>query len=255
MLNEAKNTPYKFVLEHLAKGNAAPSLTSLLLQEGVTPEDEEILKYVSFTMYLAGSDTTASSLSAFFLAMTTYPEILKKAQSEVDAVVGNERVPTMQDREALPYVNAICTELLRWHAVAPVAMHISTQDEIYNGYFIPKGTFILGNIWFILSDPETYPDPDVFDPERFLGEDQQLDPRDACFGWGRRRCAGALLAESTIFICVVMALATLDVSRCVENGVECVPKYDVEEGIVRHVKPFKCRIVPRSKKTEELLHA
>jgi len=183
-----------------------------------------------------------------------YPEILKKAQSEVDALVGNERLPIMQDRGALPYVNAICKELLRWHAVGSLAIHVTAQDEIYNGYFIPKGTSLLGNIWFILSDPETYPDPDVFDPERFLGEDQQPDPREVCFGWGRRRCPGALLAESTIFICVAMALATLEVSRCIENGVECVPRYDVEEGTVRHVKPFKCRIVPRSQTVEDLLH-
>ena len=52
--------------------------------------------------------------------MTMYPEIFKKAQSEVDAVVGNERLPTMQDREALPYVDAICKEVLRWNVVAPV---------------------------------------------------------------------------------------------------------------------------------------
>ena len=97
------------------------------------------------------------------------------------------------------------------------------------------GVCLESNVWcrFILSNPQTYPDPDVFDPERFLGEDQQPDPRDACFGWGRRRCPGALLTESTIFICVAMALATLDVSRRVENGVECVPRYDVEEGVLR----------------------
>lgn len=91
------------------------------------------------------------------------------------------------------------------------------------------------NVWcrFILSDPEAYPDPDVFDPERFLGEDKQPDPRDACFGYGRRSCPGVHLAELTIFTCVTMALATLDVSRYIENGEECVPGYDVEEGIVR----------------------
>ena len=59
-------------------------------------------------------------LFAFFLAMTMYPEILKKGQAEIDAVVGNERLPTMKDRDALPYVNAICTELLRWNVFAPV---------------------------------------------------------------------------------------------------------------------------------------
>ena len=85
----------------------------------------------------------------------------------------------------------------------------------------------------ILSDPDEYPDPDVFNPERFLGENQQLDPRDVSFGWGRRRCPGILLGESTLFICVATALATMDISRCVENGVEVVPKYDVKEDMIR----------------------
>ena len=104
------------------------------------------------------------------------------------------------------------------------------------GSWTADGRVYLGsNIYcrFILSNPEVYPDPDVFDPERFLGEDQQPDPREACFGWGRRRCTGALLVESMVFICVAMVLATLNVSRCVENGIECVPRYDVEEGVIR----------------------
>ncbi|KAF8137074.1 cytochrome P450 [Boletus edulis] len=252
MVGEVVNTPHQFVLEHLAKGDAVPSFTSRLLQEGVTPEDEEILKWASFSMYLG---MTTSTLCAFFLAMTMYPEIFKKAQAEVDAVIGHERLPTMHDREALPYVNAMCKELLRWNVVVPLAMHVTTQDETYDGYLIPKGSFLLGNIWYILSDPGTYPDPDVFDPERFLGENQQHDPREACFGWGRRICPGAQLAEISIFICVVTALATLDVSRCIENGVACVPRYEVEEGIIRYLKPFKSRIVLRSKKAEVLLHA
>ena len=100
---------------------------------------------------------------------------------------------------------------------------------------VDGGVYPGSNVWcrFILSNPETYPDPDVFDPERFLGQDQQPDPSEACFGWGRRKCPGALLAESMIFIFVAMALATLDVSRCVENGIECVPRHDFEEGIIR----------------------
>ncbi|KAG6375607.1 cytochrome P450 [Boletus reticuloceps] len=229
MVSETANAPHRFVLEHLATGDVAPSFTSRLLQECV-PEDEEILKWL---LSPCGSDTTPSKLSAFFLAMTLYPEVFRKAQAEIDAVVGYERLPTIGDRDELPYVNAICKELLRWNVVAPLVMHVTTQDEIYDGYFIPKGTCLLGNIWFILNDPQTYPDPDVFNPERFLGENQQLDPREACFGWGRRSCPGAHLAELSIFICVATALATLDVSRYVENGVESVPRYDVKEGYVR----------------------
>ena len=86
---------------------------------------------------------------------------------------------------------------------------------------------------FILNDPESYPDPDVFNPERFLGKNQQPNPREACFGWGRRLCLGSRLAESMIFIYVAMALATLDVSRYVENGVELEPKYEYNEGMLR----------------------
>ena len=71
----------------------------------------------------------------------------------------------------------------------------------------------------------------MFNPERFLGEDQQPDPRQACLGWGRRSCVGARLAESTISIYVAMTVATLDVSRCVENCLELVPRYEFEEEI------------------------
>ncbi|KAF8547387.1 cytochrome P450 [Imleria badia] len=278
MVSETADTPHQFVLEHLARFlwlmvMATPSFTSRLLQEGVTPEDEEILKWASFSMYMGGYDTTPFTLSAFFLAMTVYPEVPKKAQAEIDAVVGHERLPTMGDRDTLPYVNTICKELLRWNVVIPLAMHVTIQDEICDGYFILKGTCLLGNIWFvaaqswvylrshiwcrfILSGPKTYPDPEVFNPERFLVEDQQLDPREACFGWG------------SIFICVAIALATLDVSRMVWSGYRSMASRRGSYGefsgplwsgfvktgwICSHVKPFKCRVVPRSKKAEDLL--
>ena len=101
--------------------------------------------------------------------MTMYPEILKKGQAEVDAVIGNDRLPTMKDRDALPYVNAICMELLRWNVLVPwstcfyfrtrafltqikcppLALHVNTQDIMYEGYLIPKGSWIVPNIWFV----------------------------------------------------------------------------------------------------------
>ncbi|KAF8134340.1 cytochrome P450 [Boletus edulis] len=244
MVEDAVNMPHEFVLEQLAKGDAEPSFTSRLLQQGLTPEDEEILKWASFTMNLGGSDTTPSMLLAFFRAMTMYPEVQKKAQAEVDSIVRDDRLPAMKDRDALPYVNAICMEILRWNVVIPIAGHVSTKDIHYEGHLIPKGSFLAPNIWFILSNPETYQDPERFDPERFL---------EACFGWGRRVCPGARLAESMLFIYVATTLATLNVSRCVENGVECVPRYEFEEGFLRRIKPFKCRITLRSKKADDLL--
>ncbi|KIJ18483.1 hypothetical protein PAXINDRAFT_128630 [Paxillus involutus ATCC 200175] len=255
MVTDTATKPHEFVLEHLAKGDAAPSFTSRLLQEGVTPEEENMLKWASFAMYLGGSDTTVSSIYAFFLAMTIYPEVFKKAQAEVEAKVGPDRLPTFDDRESLPYVNAVCTELIRWNVVIPMGMHVTSQDIIYEGYMMPKGSLILANIWHMLHDKETYPDPEVFNPERFLGDNVQPDPRNVCFGWGRRVCPGHHLADASIFISVAMSLATLDISRHVEDGIEVVPKHEVINGIVCHLKPFKCKITPRSKTVQDLLQS
>ncbi|KIJ60079.1 hypothetical protein HYDPIDRAFT_139854 [Hydnomerulius pinastri MD-312] len=256
LVTETATKPHEFVLEQLAKGNTVPSFTSRLLEEGVTPEEEDILMWASFSMYLGGSDTTVSTIYAFFLAMTIHPEVLKTAQAELDAIIGTERLPTFEDRDSLPYVNAICKEVLRWNVVAPLAMpHVTTQDEIFEGYFIPKGSMVSANIWYILHNEDTYPEPEVFRPERFLGDNVQPDPRDACFGYGRRICPGLHLADASIFISIAMSLATLNISRYVENGVEVVPKLEHLEGVVCHPLPFKCRITPRSPKTRTLLQS
>lgn len=81
--------------------------------------------------------------------MTLYPDVQKKAQEEVDRVVGSGRLPTMEDRGNLPYIEAIVNEVLRWHPVAPMGLpHTSTEDDICEGYLIPKGSMILANIWW-----------------------------------------------------------------------------------------------------------
>lgn len=91
---------------------------------------------------------TVSSLACFFLAMTIGPKFQRKAQEEIDRVVGPSRLPTIADRDLLPYVEAIIKEVLRWHPVAPMGIpHSSTDDDICDGYFIPKGSMLLANIW------------------------------------------------------------------------------------------------------------
>ena len=80
--------------------------------------------------------------------MTAYPEVQRKAQEEIDRVVGSDRLPNIRDREDLPYVNAIAKEVLRWHPVGPLGFpHLSTEEDVYEGYFIPKGSIVIPNIW------------------------------------------------------------------------------------------------------------
>jgi cytochrome P450 len=80
--------------------------------------------------------------------MTLFPDVQKKAQEEIDRVIGPCRLPTCADRENLPYVAATVKEVLRWHPVAPMGLpHTSTKDDVCEGYFIPKGSMLFANVW------------------------------------------------------------------------------------------------------------
>ena len=90
-------------------------------------------------------------MTAFFLAMINFPEAQRRAQAELDAVVGPTRLPGFADRDSLPYVNAVLKECLRWHSVLPLVIpHATTNDEEYNGYRIPAGSVLVPNSWYAL---------------------------------------------------------------------------------------------------------
>lgn len=123
----------------------------------------------------------------------------------------------------------------------------------------------------MLHDPEIYPDPFVFEPERHLGDEPQRDPRRICFGFGRRICPGIHLAEASIFSCIVMSLAVFTIEKALdENGVPITPVHENTSGIIRcaypstllhfiqtcfvsYPKPFKCAIKPRSQRARTLI--
>ena len=89
-----------------------------------------------------------SVLSTLFLALTAHPAVLARAHDEIDRVVGRARWPTFADRDNLPYVGALIREVCRWRPVAPLSVpHASSQDDVYEGYFIPKGTTVISAIW------------------------------------------------------------------------------------------------------------
>lgn len=109
--------------------------------------------------------------------------------------------------------------------------------------------------WFC-HDPEVYPDPMAFNPDRFLADPQPPDPKNFIFGFGRRICPGRLLAESSVWLTVAKTLAALDISKGVdEKGAEIEPTVDFLPGIISHPVPFKATIKARSPKHEELIRA
>ncbi|KAL0580912.1 hypothetical protein V5O48_001106 [Marasmius crinis-equi] len=260
-LQEMVEKPYDYVKQQIAAGTAMPSFSSLLLESKDLNEEEEFdLKWSAASLYSAASDTTVSAIYAFYLAMTLYPEVLKKAQAEIDHVIGNDRLPRIEDRPRLAYVDALVKEVFRWNSVTPLALpHRATQDDVHEGYFIPKGNFNYDYYDRKLThDPRIYPRPMEFDPERFLpveGRTQEPDPRGLCFGFGRRTCPGQQLADTSVFISCAMSLAVFDISKCVENGVVIEPVNDRTTGTISHPKPFKCAIQPRSQQAVALIQA
>jgi cytochrome P450 len=226
-------------------------------------------------------------MSCFFLAMTLFPEVQLKAQEEIDRIVGTKRLPNVEDRANLPYVDAIVKEVLRWHPVGPIGLpHMTTEDDIFDGYLIPKGALILANIWYasifyslllsvplnfrsteanfdasnraINHDPKVYHDPSVFKPERFLNSPEheaEPDPHNVSFGFGRRICPGRVLADSAIYLTVAQSLAVFTVSKAVENGKEIEPVVQFSPGIISHPAPYQTSIKPRSPEHEALVRA
>ncbi|KAG1874758.1 cytochrome P450 [Suillus subalutaceus] len=246
------------IVQEMAAGDAPMSCISAML-EGQTPtaEEHDIARWSAVSLYGGGSDTTVSAIYSLFLAMTLFPDVQKKAQAEIDAVVGPDRLPSLADRASLPYIEALAKEVLRWNVVTPIGLpHRVTEDDVHDGYYIPKGSIIIPNLWFMLHNPETYSDPSQFNPERFLANDgkkPETEPRTICFGFGRRICTGLLLAESSIWISAAMSLAVFDISKVVENGIEITPEVDPSSLTISHPKPFKCSIRARSAKAIALV--
>ncbi|KAF8523750.1 cytochrome P450 [Hysterangium stoloniferum] len=259
ILLDMPTVPFKAVKEEIKLGTAKPSLTATLLEDlsngdHVSLGDEELTRNVAGVIYAAGSDTTAVTLQIFILLMVLYPEAQYKAQRELDQVIGQNRLPEFDDREHLPYTNALCKEVLRWHPVLTTAFpHRLTQDDIIGQYFIPAGTMVFGNVWGILHSESTYgSDAMLFRPERFLGttDSDMKDPK-AAFGFGRRACPGRAMAESTLFITFASLLQVFNFSS--PHGCPAPDINGFSPGLFSRPDPFDCSIVPRSSSAEKLI--
>jgi len=256
LLTEMADVPHQMVKDQMASGTAVPSYTSELLSgKNITPDAEYNIKWSAASFYSGGADTTVSVIHSFYLAMITHPEAQRKAQEEIDMVIGNDRFPTFADQPNLPYVGALVKEVLRWNPVTPLGLpHISSEDDVYEGYFIPKGSTVFANIWQILHDPATYADPIEFKPERFLGDHPEEDPRVTTFGYGRRICPGLNLAQSSVWLACTMSLAVFEIEKYVDGFGNIVePKINYTDGTISHPAPFKYTIRPRSEKSAALI--
>ncbi|KAF8158885.1 cytochrome P450 [Mycena galopus ATCC 62051] len=214
---------------------------------------------VTALAYAVGADTTSATIRVFILAMALNPEVVRKAQSEIDTVVGLGRLPGFEHRNALPYCEAVVRELFRWRPIAPLGLpHATSEDDIYEGYFIPKGTTVFANIWAIVHDESIYPRPDTFNPERFLTADGQLNADDhiVAFGFGRRTCVGRHAADAAVWATVVSVLATFNITKAKDAAGEDIAIAPVfTDGVVSCPQAFECVITPRNNVARQLIEA
>ncbi|EPQ56876.1 cytochrome P450 [Gloeophyllum trabeum ATCC 11539] len=263
LTTEMKRAPYHFVKARIDLGVPTKCVTSELIgrfaEDGkLTPESEDVIKDVGAITYAAGADTSSSAASASILAMVLYPEATNKAQAEIDRVIGKTRLPSLEDRPSLPYVEAFFRELIRWHSITPLSVpRAALEDDIYDGYFIPKGTIVLQNTWAIHHDERIYDEPEVFKPERFLNSDGSISDEYPimAFGHGRRICPGRHLADAMIWTEIALVLAGFDITKAKdEKGHDIDPPVQFTDTIISHPEPFMYKIHPRSKEFEVLIN-
>jgi cytochrome P450 len=134
--------------------------------------------------------------------------------------------------------------------------HRLTSDDAYLGYHMPSGSIVIPNIWAMLHAPESYAEPLVFKPARFLGAAPERDPRELCFGFGRRACPGQKLADASVWLSCALALATLRIMPVKgADGRDVMPEPVMTSGTISHPKPFRCAIAPRSERARALILA
>nr|WNO46794.1 cytochrome P450 82D215 [Tripterygium hypoglaucum] len=180
---------------------------------------DTVNKAASLGLIMAGSDTTTVTLVWALSLLINNRHVLNKAQEELDAHIGRERLVKESDMKSLVYIEAIIKETLRLYPAGPLSVpHESMEDCNVSGYHVPSGTRLLFNLWKIHRDPNIWgEDPCEFRPERFLTTHKHVDVKGQNFelipfGAGRRICPGVLFSLQVLQLTLTNLLHGFDIS-------------------------------------------
>ncbi|KAG2114145.1 cytochrome P450 [Suillus discolor] len=266
-MREMTDVPFQYAQDHMVENSALGQLSMVAENlQRIEKQDqtsrslfEGALKKAATTAIIGSYESTTSVCMTFALAMVLYPDIQRRAQAEIDSVVGRDRLPTFEDRTSLPYIESVLRETLRWQPIAPLGTpHGTASDDTYDGYFIPKGTVVMYNVWGISRDEKRYPEASRFMPERFLDVNGALtddNPAGYVFGFGRRACPGRYAADASLWSAIVTTLATVEFSSAKDDQgkvIEFNPQFTT--GITHSPMVFPCNISSRSRAHSELVN-
>ncbi|KAF2857721.1 putative P450 monooxygenase [Piedraia hortae CBS 480.64] len=259
------------VIRRCKEGTAEPSWTKLWVDQAPglerTKLDKVEIAHATGSNALVAIVTIGSPLHTFITAICHYPSWLPRLQEEIDRVCG-DRLPLMSDMPMMPVLRAVVKETLRWRQPTPAGVpHCNLEDDVYEGYFIPKGTILHANHFMISRDPNVYPDPTEWRPERFLEpswptykEPLSEFPTirgDAGFGYGVRGCPGIDLVSTELYTAIGSLAWAFNIRR--KEGYEGyknpVPWYQTNPWVITMLSQFECDFIPRSKEREMQIRA
>ncbi|PNH44207.1 hypothetical protein VD0004_g3402 [Verticillium dahliae] len=202
------------------------------------------IKGAAGAIFIAGGNTTWSTLQACVLFLTKYPNVQRRIQEELDEVVGPDRLPTFDDRPRLQYLDRFIKEVLRCLPLNPLVIpHRSLAEDVYNGMRIPKGSIVFANASAMASDPTVYDRPALFEPDRYLRGEPESPGN---FGFGRRKCPGNHLALASVQIFVATLMSAFHIDKAIgDNGQVLEPRVGISIGLGGHPLPFECVFTPR----------
>jgi cytochrome P450 len=259
---------YNRIKDAMKAGTATPcmclEMARIQEKEGFS---DLLAAYLAGNLTEAGTETTSFTLYGFMQAMILFPEVQKKAQEELDRVVGCDRLPTLDDEPDLQYIRGCVKESLRWMptAVSGAIPHSVMQDDEYMGYKIPKGAIVVNNVYSVNMDSKRYPNPRQFEPARY--KDDFLNAAESAsasnvsdrdhftFGAGRRLCQGIHVADRSLFLGISRILWAFDIAPAVgADEKPIIPdSLNYSKGFVVHPESFSAQIKPRSKERAEIV--
>ena len=210
-LNQFTETIYELLAARRDSADERDDILSIMLtmtHEDGTPITDKELRDHLITTVLAGHGTTAASLAWAFRDIYSHPEIVEKIRAELRAVFPTGEIDA-DGLEKLPYLDAAIKESLRLHPIIPFVLRRLTRPFSAGGVLYPAGIVLAPSILLAHSRPETYPEPEQFKPERFLG----IKPNPYTwipFGGGTRRCLGMFFALFEMRVVLAAALSRVD---------------------------------------------
>lgn len=197
-IQDIHDIPFAKLRQDFKGGVAQPPIGTSLLDQYAANEDSGALNDFSINdiygatgaIFIAGGSTTWSTIILCILNLLLNPAVCSQAQTDIDRVVGGNRLPTFEDRAGFRYIDFIVQEVYRWALLSPVGIpHRSLKADVYRGMFLPAESLVYANACAMGYDEETYAEPSKFDPDRFIPKDEvgAGEPfAQGSFGFGRR---------------------------------------------------------------------